>query len=72
MNWTPYPNTEGEWAELGDLILAAFPNGSWSVHNRRGGGSHTSFMAPVLGPFDLEGAKRKAEETAHIMNQRWE
>ncbi len=67
ISWTPYPKAEGEYAYLGDLILSAFPNGSWSVY-RTSGGNRTSWMAPTYGPYDLMGAKAEAEKAANEMN----
>lgn len=68
MDWTPYKNSSGEWAECQGLVLTAWPAGSWSVHD-------PSFkLKPrcsdlIVRPVDggIETGKREAEKAAMEM-----
>jgi hypothetical protein len=72
INWLPYPSAPGEYATMGDLVLSAYPDGSWTVYNRKGGQSAGSEFAPIMGPFTLEEAKQKSVEAANQFNLPWE
>jgi hypothetical protein len=68
MNWKRYFNAAGEYAERGTLVLCAYDNGAWSVHDREMKmPSKSSYLAPIVGPYDLSTAKAKAIEAADRM-----
>ena len=68
MNWSKYPKAEGFYAEADSMILTAWPNGSWSVHDPlERVWCRNSNMITVLGEpseRNIETAKEKAELAA--------
>lgn len=72
ITWHPYTITDGEWAEVDQLILTAWDTGAWSVHDPvRGRGTKHSEFTPILAkPEDrnIEAAKRYAEQGAYDLN----
>lgn len=69
INWKPYPNQAGEYAEIGAMILEAHANGSWVVRHAHGQvGAWYSEMEPVINPgANMASAKAKAEAAMNSM-----
>jgi hypothetical protein len=65
MNWTPYKNSRGEYAEYQGLVLAAWPTGAWAVHSPTGKVKPRSSNLIIRHKdLSLETAKREAEQAA--------
>lgn len=71
MTWHSYPKVDAQYCEWNNLVLTARPNGAWSVHDTTFEiKPRNSIMSGILGDpknWNLEVAKRKAEEAAHEM-----
>jgi hypothetical protein len=63
--WFQYPNSDGQYAYHGNLVLNAHPSGAWSVyHGWSKVRPRNSEMAPTLGPKGIEAAKQQAQDAA--------
>jgi hypothetical protein len=70
INWTPYKNSQGEWAEYHGLVLTAWHTGAWSAHDPSGkinARSSQMLIRPV--EESLDAAKKVAEQQALEMLQ---
>jgi len=58
-------------SDRSDLLLMAYPDGSWAILDTNGGRSTGSFVKdPVVRPegdWNIEAAKRKCEAAADLM-----
>jgi hypothetical protein len=67
--WKKYANSDGHYCEIHGMVMTAWPNGSWSVHDTLGNlGSRSSTLAPIITPkANLETAKQAAEAALNAM-----
>lgn len=71
ITWTKYPNVNGFYAEVDELRLTAWPNGTWAVW--RTGSKGKVVPRASADKFDgyekdLEAAKQAAEKAAKEMS----
>jgi hypothetical protein len=68
--WTPYKNSQGEWAEYQGLVLTAWHTGAWTVSDPSGKikpRSSEMLIRHIVG--GIEAGKKLAEEAAMEMTR---